>query len=71
VFIDDCYVIAAACHPLIKTKWMDSEKAKETKIKLKQLVFEAKTPVEERGSQSLVEDFIQDEDNVPEKEERT
>ena len=68
MFDDEWYVIAAACHPYFKTKWMSSEQAKSTKMKLKQLVFEARTPLEERNQLSLFEDFLQDEDNVAEKE---
>ena len=48
---------------------MSGEAAKSTKTKLKQLVFESITPVEERDRQSLTDDFLQDEDNLSEKEE--
>ena len=60
---------AAATHPFFKCKWMSGEAAKSTKTKLKQLVFESITPVEERDRQSLTDDFLQDEDNLSEKEE--
>jgi hypothetical protein len=42
-------LIAAATHPFFKCKWMSGEAAKSKKLKLKQLVFEALTPVEERN----------------------
>ena len=48
---------------------MSGEPAKSTKTKLKQLVFESITPVEERDRQSLTDDFLQDEDNLSEKED--
>jgi hypothetical protein len=48
---------------------MSGEAAKSTKTKQKQLVFESITPVEERDRQSLTDDFLQDEDNLSEKEE--
>ncbi len=48
---------------------MSGEAAKSTKTKLKQLVFESLTPVEERDQQSLTDAFLQDEDNMSEKEE--
>ena len=69
MFEDECYLIAAATHPFFKCKWMSGEAAKSTKTKLKQLVFESITPVEERDRQSLTDDFLQDEDNLSEKEE--
>ena len=53
----------------LNVKWMSGEAAKSTKTKLKQLVFESITPVEERDRQSLTDDFLQDEDNLSEKEE--
>nr|CAH0103564.1 unnamed protein product [Daphnia galeata] len=67
VFEDECYLIAATTHPFFKCKWMSGEAAKSTKTKLKQLVFESITPVEERDRQSLTDDFLQDEDNLSEK----
>ena len=48
---------------------MDWEQAKITKLKLKQLIFEAATPVEEHNHQDILDDFLQDEDNVPERVE--
>ena len=39
VFEGEYYAIAAACHLFFKTKWMDSEQTKITKLKLKQLIF--------------------------------
>ena len=69
MFDDECYLIAAATYPFFKCKWMSGEAAKSTKTKLKQLVFESLTPVEESDRQSLTDDFLQDEDNLSEKEE--
>jgi hypothetical protein len=46
-------LIAAATHPFFKCKWMSGEAAKSTKLKLKQLIFEALTPVEGR-TQSVI-----------------
>jgi hypothetical protein len=48
---------------------MSGEAAKITKLKLKQLVFEALAPVKERNRQSLAGDFLQDKDKKSEKEE--
>lgn len=58
--------------PLIhffKTKWLSPDAARSVKAKLKQLVSEATTPVQERTQQSLIDDFLQDEENLPESEE--
>lgn len=48
---------------------MSGKAAKSTKLKMKELVFEALTPVEERNRQFLADDFLQDKDNLSEKEE--
>lgn len=42
-------LIAATTHPFFKCKGMSGEAAKSIKLKLKQLIFEALTPVEERN----------------------
>jgi hypothetical protein len=48
LFDDECYLIVATTHPFFKIyKRMSGEAAKSTKLKLKHLIFEALTPVEE------------------------
>ncbi len=48
---------------------MSPEAARNVKAKLKQLVGEATTPVQERTQQSLIDDFLQDEENISESED--
>ena len=55
-------------HPSIKKKRLTAEAVKSAKQKLKQLVFEATTPLEESSYENLFDDFLQDEDNIFEKD---
>lgn len=51
--------MAAVTHPFFKANWIDDPQIKEdAKVKLKQLLNEAVSPVYERSASSLTDDFL-------------
>lgn len=59
LFNDSAYLLAALTHPSFKTHWIDDAKeCEEATFKLKNLVKDATTPVNERSLTSLTDDFL-------------
>jgi hypothetical protein len=59
LFDDQLAVFAALTHPFFKSNWIeDEEKKRDCKIQLKQLLSDTVSPVSDKSSASLTEDFL-------------
>lgn len=56
---DPSYVLAALTHPFFKSYWIENAKEKESAhLKLKQLITQVLTPISDKSSASLTDDFL-------------
>ena len=58
MFANSQFRLAACVHPYFKFNWLGQEDSEQAKQKLRQLMHEAKSPVNERMQQSTVDDWF-------------